>query len=152
MITEFKNFILRGNIIDMLVGIIIGSSFTQVVNSLVSDIVLPIIGLLLSDVDFSSLFFVLKKGLTENAYYTTVEMAKRDGAIVLSLGLFINSIISFLITSISIFILLKSVVKIKDKLIKHKEAEEKKDIKSCPYCYSSINIKAVKCPNCTSDL
>lgn len=152
MFREFRNFIIRGNIIDMLVGIIIGSAFTSIVNSLVSDIILPIIGVLLTDVDFSDLFIVLKKGITDNSNYTTVEMAKNDGAIVVSIGLFLNSIISFFITSVSVFILLKTVSKLKDRFIKDKKEEEQKDIKVCPYCFTNIKINAIKCPNCTSSL
>lgn len=152
MFREFRNFIIRGNIIDMLVGIIIGSAFTSIVNSLVSDIILPIIGVLLTDVDFSDLFIVLKKGITDNANYTTVDMAKNDGAIVVSIGLFLNSIISFFITSVSVFILLKTVYKLKDRFIKDKKEEEQKDIKVCPYCFTNININAIKCPNCTSTI
>ncbi|MBW5397107.1 large conductance mechanosensitive channel protein MscL [Brachyspira pilosicoli] len=151
MLKEFKNFIMRGNVIDMSIGIIIGSAFSKIVNSFVEDILMPPIGLMLSGIDFSNIFIVIKKGIENQGPYTSLEIAKNAGAVVISVGMFFNAIISFIITAISIFIIIKATNKIQEKMTKEKK-EDKKEIKVCPYCYSNINIKAIKCPNCTSDL
>ncbi len=153
IIEEFRKFIMRGNVLDMAVGIIIGSSFTSIVNSFVQDILMPPIGLLLSGIDFSDIFIVIKKGVENAGPYNSIEAAKNAGAIVISVGVFLNTIISFLITAMSIFIIIKILNKMQEKIIQKDEDKDKsKTNKICPYCCSSININAVKCPNCTSDL
>lgn len=146
MLKEFKKFAMRGNVIDMAVGIIIGAAFGKIVSSLVSDIMMPPIGLILGGVDFSDIFITLKRGASEGVYKTIAE-AQKDGAVVLSIGLFLNTLISFLITAFAVFLLIKGINKLKPA---EKPAEVK--TKVCPYCFSDINIKATRCPNCTSTL
>lgn len=145
-IKEFKEFILRGNVIDLAIGIVIGVAFGTVVNSAVNDIIMPPIGLLLGKVNFANLFAVLRQGSTPPPY-NTVSSAAEAGAVTLNYGLFINTIISFIIISLVIF----GIIKLMNRF-RRKEEAKPEETKECPYCYSSINIKAVKCPNCTSDL
>ncbi len=146
LIKEFKEFIMRGNVIDMAIGIVIGVAFGTVINSAVNDIIMPPIGLLLGKVNFANLFAVLKQGSTPPPY-NTVSAAGEAGAVTLNYGLFINTIISFIIISLVIF----GIIKLMNRFRK-KEEPKQEELKECPYCYSSINIKAVKCPNCTADL
>lgn len=149
MFREFKEFAMKGNVIDMAVGIIIGAAFGSIVNSLVNDVIMPPIGLLLGKVDFSNLFIVLKEGTAAPPPYTTVAEAKKAGAVTLNFGLFINTIISFLIVSFSVFLLIKNVNRFK----RQKEVPPPiPTTKECPYCFSTISVKAIRCPNCTSDL
>ncbi len=143
MWNDFKSFVMRGNVIDMAVGIIIGAAFGGIVNSLVNDILMPPLGLLMKGVDFSNLFFTLKPfGMA----YDTLEKAKAAGAVTMNIGIFANTIINFLIVSAAIFVLIRVV----NRLEAPKPAAA--TTKECPYCFSSINIKATRCPNCTSDL
>ncbi len=119
MFKEFKAFAMRGNVVDMAVGIIIGASFGGIVNSLVNDIIMPPIGVLLGKVDFSNLFFVLKGGAEQGIDYATVAQAKAAGAVTLNYGLFINSIISFLIVAFAVFMLIRAM----NRMIKKEEAK-----------------------------
>lgn len=148
MFKEFKEFALRGNVIDMAVGIIIGASFGTIVNSLVNDIIMPPIGILLSNVDFSNLFIVLKEGKTPGPY-ETLASANSSGAVTLNYGKFINTIISFLIVAFSVFLLVKNL-----NILKRKEEAQPPapSTKECPYCFSLIPIKAIRCPHCTSEI
>ena len=140
---NYKKFAMKGNIIDMAIGVVIGSAFTNIVNTLVSSTITPIISLLTKDVDLSTLFITLKGG-----HFNTIEEAKAAGAIVLSYGELLNAIINFLIISFVLFIVI-SFIKKSNK----KEAKEKiETTKTCPYCKSTIDIKATKCAFCTSDL
>jgi large conductance mechanosensitive channel len=146
---EFKEFAMRGNVIDMAVGIIIGAAFGTIVKSLVADVIMPPIGLLLGNVDFSNLFLTIKEGATAGPY-ATVDAAQKAGAVTLNYGIFINTVISFLIVSFSIFIVIKSLNR-----LKKKEAAlppEAPTTKSCPYCFETIAISATRCPHCTSEL
>ena len=145
-IREFQNFAIKGNVIDMAVGIIIGSAFGKIVDSLVKDIIMPPIGLLLGNVDFTNLFIVLKHGASQQDY-ATLEAAKQAGAVTLNIGVFINTAISFLIIAFAVFLMIKAINNFK-------KANEPAPIvsKECPFCFTSIPIKAVKCPNCVSDL
>ncbi|WP_297205142.1 large conductance mechanosensitive channel protein MscL [uncultured Brachyspira sp.] len=152
MIKEFQKFIMRGNILDMSIGIIIGAAFNSIVNSFVQDILMPPIGLILSGIDFSNMFIVIKKGADNIGNYSSIEAAKNAGAVVIGIGVFINTIITFIITAFSIFIIIKMFNKMQEKIIKKEKEDKDANEKICPYCCSSINIKAVKCPNCTSDL
>ena len=155
MINEFKKFIMRGNILDMSIGIIIGASFNSIVNSFVQDILMPPIGLILSGIDFSNMFIVIKNGadnIGNIGHYNSIEAAKQAGAVVIGIGTFINSIISFLITAFSIFIIIKLFNKMQEKIVKKEQEDKAASEKICPYCCSSINVNAVKCPNCTSNL
>jgi large conductance mechanosensitive channel len=146
MLKEFKEFIMRGNVIDMAVGIIIGAAFGTIVKSLVDDIIMPPIGLLLGNIDFSNLFAVLKEGAKAAGPYETLALAKTAGAVTINYGFFINTVITFLIVAFSVFMLIKSINKMR------KEAPAEVTTKECPYCISTIPIKAQRCPNCTSEL
>ena len=130
MLQEFKKFIMRGNILDMSVGIIIGAAFSKIADSLVNDILMPPIGLLLKGIDFSNIFLVIKKGY----------------------GVFINTLITFFITALAIFLVIKAFNKMENSFVKKEKEQKEITEKICPYCFSNINIKAVKCPNCTSSL
>ena len=146
---EFKKFIAKGNVMDMAVGIIIGAAFTKIVNSLVADIIMPPISLLLGDIDFTNWFIVLREGAETAAPYSSLEAAKAAGAVTMNLGFFINSIISFLIVAFAIFLVIKSINKMREEPA---PAPAAPTTKQCPHCFSEINIKATKCPHCTSDI
>ncbi|PTY40362.1 large conductance mechanosensitive channel protein MscL [Brachyspira hampsonii] len=152
MIKEFKNFIMKGSILDMAVGIVIGAAFTKIVNSFVDDILMPPIGMLLSGIDFSNIFIVLKKGSDNIGVYNSIAAAKEAGAVVVSVGVFLNTIISFIITAFAIFLIIKLFNRMQAKILRKEKDDKELKEKTCPYCCSSININAVKCPNCTSDL
>jgi large conductance mechanosensitive channel len=149
MLKEFKEFAMRGNVVDMAVGIIIGGAFGTIVKSLVSDVIMPPVGLLLGGVDFENLFVVLKEGATSGPYAALVE-AKEAGAVVISYGVFINAIISFLIVAFAVFLLIRSINKMKREEQEAPPAEP--TTKDCPKCFTAIPIKATRCPNCTSDV
>jgi len=145
---EFKEFAVRGNVIDMAVGIVIGSAFGAIVKSLVADVIMPPIGLLLGNVDFANLFVVLKEGATA-APYETLAAAQDAGAVTLNYGVFINTLISFLIVAFAIFLLIRSV----NRFQKEEAAPPAEPTtKQCPFCVTEIAIKATRCPNCTSEL
>lgn len=146
MLKEFKEFAMRGNVVDMAVGIIIGAAFGTIISSLVSDVIMPPIGLLLGNVDFSNLFAVLKEGAIAGPYASLVD-AKKAGAVTINYGLFVNTIISFLIVSFAIFIMISNLNK-----LKKKEAPAVPTTKDCSYCLSVIPTKATRCPHCTSEL
>jgi large conductance mechanosensitive channel len=148
MLKEFKDFAMRGNVIDMAVGIIVGAAFGTIVKSLVDDIIMPPIGLLLGNVDFSNLFVVIKAGKIIGPY-ATLAAAKAAGAVTLNIGVFLNTIISFSIIAFSVFLIIKQI-----NLLKRKEATAPAmpATKDCPYCLSVIPIKASRCPHCTSEL
>ena len=148
MFKEFKEFAMRGNVVDMAVGIIIGGAFGTIVKSLVSDVLMPPLGLLLGGVDFSDLFFTLKDGTTAGPY-ATLAAAKSAGAVTLGYGLFINAVISFLIVAFAVFLLIKAINQLQRK---KEEAPAAPTTKECPFCLSSIAIKATRCPHCTSEL
>ncbi len=148
MTKEFKEFILRGNVVDMAVGIIIGAAFGSIITSLVGDIIMPPVGLLLGNVDFSNLFAVLKEGKAAGPY-DSVAAAKAAGAVTLNFGVFINTIISFLIVAFSVFLLVRSI----NRLRRQQEAAPAvPTTKECPFCLSVIPLKAVRCGHCTSEL
>ena len=148
MFKEFKEFVMRGNVVDMAVGIIMGAAFGTIIKSLVSDVIMPPIGLLLGGVDFSNLFVVLKEG-TMPSPYASLANAQAAGAVTINYGTFLNTVISFLIVSIAIFMLIKGL----NSLHRQKEApEEEPTTKECPFCFSTIAIKATRCPSCTSEI
>jgi large conductance mechanosensitive channel len=149
MFKEFKEFAMRGNVVDMAVGIIIGGAFGTIVKSLVSDVMMPPIGLLLGGVDFSDLFITLKEGAAAGPY-ATLAAAQQAGAVTISYGLFLNSVISFLIVAFAVFLLIKGINRLQRAATK--ATEEEVTTKDCPYCYSAIPIKATRCPHCTSSL
>ena len=147
MLKDFKAFAMRGNVVDMAVGIIIGASFGAIVKSLVDDMLMPPIGMLLGNVDFSNLFVVLKEGVAAAAPYASLAEAKKAGAITINYGIFINSMISFLIVAFAVFVLIKNINR-----LKQEETPVTPTTKECPYCASSIVLKATRCPHCTSEL
>ncbi len=148
MLKEFKEFAMRGNVLDMAVGIIIGAAFGGIVTSLVNDVIMPPIGLLLGNVDFSNIFAVLKDGKTPGPY-ASLAAAKAAGAVTMNVGVFINSIINFIIVAFAIFLLIKNVNRLK----REKEAPAAAPTtKDCSFCFTAIPIKATRCPNCTSEL
>jgi large conductance mechanosensitive channel len=148
MIKEFRDFAVRGNVVDMAVGIIIGAAFGTIIKSLVSDVIMPPIGLALGNVDFANLFVVLKSGATPGPYASLAD-AQAAGAVSVNYGVFFNTIISFIIVAFCVFMLIRSINKMK------REAEAPPaapTTKECPYCYSVIPIKATRCGFCTSEL
>jgi large conductance mechanosensitive channel len=148
MLKEFKEFAMRGNVIDMAVGIIIGAAFGTIVKSLVSDVLMPPIGLLLGNVDFSNLFIVLKSGSAAGPYATLAD-ANTAGAVTLNYGVFFDTIISFIIVAFAIFILIRNLNRLKKK---EEAAPAAPTTKACSYCFTDIPIKATRCPHCTSEL
>ncbi len=150
MFKEFKEFAMRGSVLDMAIGIILGAAFGGIISSLVSDVLMPPIGLLLGKVDFSNLFAVLSAGQAAGPY-PTVAAAQQAGAVTLNYGLFVNKIVNFLIVAFSLFLVIRSMNRLKRKGEVPVPAAAPVD-KECPFCYSRIPIKAVRCPNCTSML
>jgi large conductance mechanosensitive channel len=154
MLKEFKTFIMRGNVVDLAVGIVIGAAFGAIVNSFVSDVLMPPIGLLLGNVDFGNLFVVLKEGAT-SAPYDSLAAAKAAGAVTINYGVFINALISFLIVAAAIFFFIVrplNQMAAKQKAKEAAAATAPPTTKDCPYCATAIPVKAKKCPNCTSGL
>ena len=148
---EFKKFITRGNVLDLAVGVIIGGAFQEIVKSLVNDIIMPCIGALFGNMDFSKAFIVLKEAVTETAADGTVTVLSEE--IALRYGAFISAIINFLLMAIVIFIIVKTINSVSSKL--RKEEEETKPeptTKMCPFCKTEIDLEATRCPNCTSHL
>ena len=147
---EFKKFIMRGNVIDLAVGVIIGGAFQAIVNSLVNDIVSPVLSLATKGVNFADKFIVLT---ADEVAFATVDAAKEAGYATLNYGGFITAIINFLIMALVIFLLVKTINKISDMGKKKEEpAPAEPTTKTCPYCQSEISIKATKCPHCTSNI
>ncbi len=152
MFKEFKKFIMRGNVIDLAVGVIIGGAFQQIVNSLVNDIIMPLVGLITGGVNFNDQFLVLGS-VPEGAVVTTVDEAKALGVATLNYGSLITNVLNFLIMAFVIFLMVKAINTIKDKTSKKEEsAPAAPTTKTCPYCLSEIPIDAVKCAHCTSDV
>jgi len=148
---DFKAFITRGSVIDLAVGIIIGVAFAAIVNSLVKDVIMPPIGLALGDVDFTNLFVVLREG-TVAGPYPSLTAAQEAGAVSINYGVFINTIVVFIILAAVIFFIIVRPIARMHARQKIEEAAPAPDTKECPYCYTSISIKATRCPNCTSEL
>lgn len=148
MIKAFKEFAMRGNVIDMAVGIILGSAFGNIIKSLVDDILMPPIGLLLGGVDFSNFFLILKEG-TPPQPYSSIAAAQEAGAVTINWGIFINTVISFLIIASAVFLIIQSINKLKKEEI---PAPIKPITKACPFCTNDIPINATRCPYCTSEL
>jgi large conductance mechanosensitive channel len=150
MLKDFKAFILRGNVVDMAVGIIIGAAFGTIVTSLVKDVIMPPIGMALGNIDFSNLAIVLKPG-TPPPPYDTLAAVQAAGAVTLNYGVFINTIISFLVIALVIFFFVVRPIA-RMQAPKKAPAPTAPTTKECPFCYTSIPIKATRCPNCTSAL
>ena len=148
MLKEFKEFAMKGNVVDMAVGIVIGAAFGTIIKSLVADIIMPPIGILLGGVDFADLFIVLKEGAQAGPFASLAE-AKAAGAVTINYGAFINTVISFLIVAFAIFLLIKQMNALK----KQEEAPPAEPTtKDCQYCFSTIPIMATRCGHCTSDI
>ncbi len=146
IITEFKTFIMRGNVIDLAVGVIIGGAFKAIVDSLVADIIMPVVSLATKGIDFANLFISL-----DGNKYDTLKEAKEAGAAAITYGNFISVILNFLIMAFVIFMIVKGINRLSEK-VKNKEPQAAPTTKECPYCKSEINIDATKCPNCTSEV
>ena len=144
---EFKEFAVKGNAVDMAVGIILGAAFGAIVKSLVDDVIMPPIGLFLGNVDFKDLFLVLKEGATTAGPYLTLAQAKAAAAVTLNYGVFLNLVISFLIVTCAVFLLVKGI-----NTLKREEKETEPESKDCPYCLSTVPIKAKRCAHCTSEI
>ena len=140
---EFKEFAMKGNVVDLAVGVIIGAAFNSIVNSLVKDIIMPPIGMILHHVDFTNLFIALNR-----QHYNTLSDAQAAGAPTINYGIFLNNLISFLITAFVIFLIVRYI----NKLRRHDEAKPTPTTKPCPYCFSVIPLQATRCPACTSEL
>ncbi len=143
-IQEFKEFALKGNMMDLAIGMIIGSAFTGIVNSLVNDIINPILGIFTGKIDFSNLFITL-----DGSHYETLDAAEKAGAAVFKYGSFISNVINFIIMALVVFCIVKFLNKLRKSA---PEAPAEPTTKQCPYCMSEINIEATRCPNCTSSL
>jgi len=148
MFKEFKEFAMRGNVVDMAVGIIIGAAFGSIVKSLVADVIMPPIGLALGNVDFSNLFLVLQQGATAGPYAALAD-AQAAGAVTINYGVFLNTIISFVIVAFAVFLIIRNINRLKKEAEAPPSAPTTKD---CPYCFSTIPIKASRCGFCTSEV
>jgi large conductance mechanosensitive channel len=149
MFKEFKEFAMRGSVVDMAIGIVIGAAFGTIVKSFVDDVLMPPIGLLMGNVDFSNLFITLKEGSKAAGPYASVAAAKAAGAVTLNWGAFINTIISFIIIAFAVFMVIKGINRMK----REKEAPPAEaTTKECPFCFTAIPIQAKRCPHCTSQL
>lgn len=154
MLKDFREFIMRGNVVDMAVGIIIGAAFGTIVTSLVRDIIMPPVSLLTGSVDFNNLFWVMNRGELTPAgdyHYTTLDQAHTLGATTLNYGAFINTIIVFVIVAFAVFLLIRAINNMRRRMEAQKAPGEP-TTKDCSYCFSKIPIKATRCPNCTSEL
>lgn len=147
MLKGFRDFVMRGNVIDLAVAVIIGAAFTKVVNSLVEDIIMPPIGLLLGNVDVTNLFTVLKEGTKGVGPYATLAEAKAAGAVTLNYGMFLSTIVTFLIVAFVVYLMIRSITRLGPK-----KAAAEVNTKECPYCISTVPLRAVKCPQCGSEL
>jgi large conductance mechanosensitive channel len=146
MLKEFKAFLMRGNILDLAVAVVIGGAFGKIVASLVKDIIMPPIGMLLGKVDFANLFIAL-----DGKAYATLAEAQKVAAPTVNYGAFLNTIIEFIIVAACIFLVLKAVNKVQG-IAKKPEPVAAPTTKECPYCLTTIALKATRCPNCTSEL
>lgn len=148
MLKEFREFILRGNVIDLAVGLIVGAAFGTIVTSLVNDVIMPPIGLLLGGVDFANLYFLLKAGSPAPPYASLTD-AQAAGAVTINYGVFVNTIISFLVIAFVVFL----IVRVFNRLRREEEAPPAEPTtKECPFCLSTVPIKATRCAYCTSEL
>jgi large conductance mechanosensitive channel len=149
MLADFKKFVMRGNVIDLAVGIIIGGAFGKIVASFVNEILMPLVGMLLGKVDFKNLFISL-----DGNKYSTLAEAQAAGAATVNYGSFIGTIIDFLIIAFVVFLLIRAINKARESADKKKSAEAPAapTTKACPYCFTQVDIRAKRCPNCTSEL
>ncbi|MBA2685219.1 MAG: large conductance mechanosensitive channel protein MscL [Gemmatimonadaceae bacterium] len=148
MLKDFKSFILRGNVMDLAIAVIIGAAFGAVVKSLVDDVIMPPIGMATGGIDFSNKFAVLKDGAAVPGPYASVAAAKAAGATTLNYGIFVNNVVSFLIVGFCAFLIVRAV----NRLVRVNQAPQVTKVKPCPYCAMDIPLSASRCPNCTSQL
>jgi large conductance mechanosensitive channel len=144
MLKEFKAFVMRGNVLDLAVGIIIGAAFGTVVKSLVDDVIMPPVGLALGNVDFANLFLLIKPGEKAAPPYTTLTDAHAAGAVTVNYGQFINNVVTFLIVAFAVFLIVRAASRLRP--------QEAATTKDCPYCRMAIPAGATRCPHCTTDL
>jgi len=147
MLKEFKAFIMRGNVLDLAVGIIIGAAFGTIVKSLVDDVIMPPIGLALGNVDFSNLFLLLKEGAKAAPPYASLPDAKAAGAVTINYGLFINNVVTFIIVAFAVFLVVRAANRLRPP-----EAAAAPNTRDCPYCRMPIPVAATRCPQCTSEV
>lgn len=150
MFKEFREFALRGSVLDLAVGIIIGAAFTSIINSLVNDILMPPLGWLLGGVDFSNFYLTLKSGSPAGPYPSLAD-AGAAGAVTVNYGLFLNAVVSFLLVALAMFLLIRAINRLQTEKTSDEKAAEP-TTKDCPFCLSSIPVKATRCPQCTSHL
>jgi large conductance mechanosensitive channel len=150
MIKDFKAFILRGSVVDLAVGVIIGAAFGSIVKSLVDDVLMPPIGLVTGGIDFANKFFVLKSGAKMPAPYASLADAKASGAVTLNYGLFVNATVTFLIVAACVFLIVRMVARLQAPLLT--AVATAPTTRNCPFCATAIPIPAKRCPNCTSQL
>lgn len=147
MLKEFKAFVMRGNVLDLAVGIVIGAAFGTIVKSLVDDMIMPPIGLALGNVDFADLFVLLKEGAKAAPPYASLADAQAAGAVTINYGTFINNVVTFLIVAFAVFLVVRTANRLRPP-----EAAEAPNTKDCPYCRMPIPVGASRCPECTSEL
>ncbi len=157
IVNDFRDFIMRGNVVDLAIGVIIGAAFGAVVNSVVNNLLMPPIGLVVGNVNFQDLFVVLKAGEMALPDGATLEMAREAGAVTLNYGLFITDLISFLIIALCVFFIVRGFQSLEDKIQKKAkgkevEAADSPTEKACPFCLKIIAVDATRCPFCTSHL
>lgn len=148
IVKEFREFIARGNVVDMAVGIAVGTAFAAIAKSLVNDLVMPVVGLVVSGDEFKDLFLVLRPGTATPPPYPTLASAQAAGAVTINYGLFINSIVTFLIIAAAVFMLVKTI----NTLRRKQEAAPAPSEKQCPYCRLKVPLDATRCGHCTSEL
>lgn len=154
-LTEFRDFAVKGNVVDLAVGIIIGSAFTAIVNSLVKDIFTPVLGLITGGINFTNLFFVLKEGVQTAGPYNTLAEAQAAGAVTINYGIFLNAMISFTLVAMVCFVLIRNIHRLRELGARKEEAPAAPaapTVRNCPYCITPISIEATRCPSCTSVL
>lgn len=151
MLKEFREFAVKGSVVDMAVGIIIGAAFTAIVNSLVRDVFTPLISLATGGLNFANQFLVLREG-PGGGDYTTLEQAQAAGAVTLNYGLFFNALLSFLIVAFVTFLLIRNINRLKNLAYRPAETTAAPTVKDCPYCLTKIPLPASRCPACTSQL
>ena len=150
MLKDFKAFVMRGSVVDLAVGVIIGAAFGSIVKSLVDDILMPPIGLAMGGIDFANKFIVLKDGAKAAAPYASLADAKAAGAVTMNYGLFVNQTVTFLIVAAAIFMVVKLVARLQSPVLV--AVPTAPSTKGCPFCATQIPIAATRCPNCTSQL
>lgn len=146
-IREFHEFAMRGNVVDLAVGVILGAAFSTVVTALVNDVVMPPLGLVIGGTDFKNLFFTLRGGVPPGPY-ATVEAAKAAGAVTINIGLFLNAVLGFLLVAFAVFLLVRFI----NRMHRTEAAPPPPPTRKCPYCVSDIPLAAVRCPQCTSEV